>query len=492
MNCKKTIVIAGGGTAGWISASTLSYALNNSVNIILVESDDIPTVGVGEATIPPIILLHQVLGLNEREVLAKVGGTFKLGIQFENWSKIGKKYIHSFGSAGKDNWACRFIHYWLRGKEIGINREYGDYCLEHLAARENKFLITQGGLKKYAYHLDAALYAKLLREYSEKNGVIRKEGKITQVKICAESGGIKALILASGESIEGDFFVDCTGFRSLLLGEALKERFIDWSNWLPCDRAIAMQTSVSEEPIPYTRAIAHENGWQWRIPLQHRSGNGYVYCSQFQSDDKAKSLLISNAKGEPINEPKPFKFKAGTRDRHWVKNCVAIGLSSSFLEPLESTSIHLIQQGATLLAKLFSNGEINQDLAYYYNNRVRAELTDIRDFIILHYCMTERNDSEFWRYCCSMDIPESLSNKIALFSEHALVFKESYELFAEESWAQVIMGQGELPAAYHTAAKGLSEDELRSFLERTANNIRDQVKKMPSHQEFINYYCKAK
>lgn len=487
----KKVVIAGGGTAGWIAAALLSKSLGKTMEITLVESDDIPTVGVGEATIPPLLTLHKMLDIDEREFMAAVNGTFKLGISFENWRAQGHKYIHSFGYAGKDCWACGFVHFWLAGLARGVSEEYGAYCVELLAAYENKFAITPNHRMNYAYHMDAGKYAMYLRTYSEKLGVQRQEGKIQTVNTCPESGNITSLLLASGQLVEGDFFIDCTGFRGLLIEETLHTGFEDWSHWLPCDRALAVQTESVGEPIPYTRSIAHDAGWQWRIPLQTRVGNGLVYSSRYMSDEQAREKLLGNIEGETINEPRVIPFRTGTRRKHWNKNCVALGLASGFLEPLESTSIHMIQRSLVRFVQLFPVNGIQQSDVDEFNNQTKEEVERIRDFIILHYKVTEREDSRFWQYCKNMSVPASLQQKIDLFSDSARVFKAGNELFGEESWIQVMMGQGILPKAYHPTPDALNDADLKQLLKNIRASVRNTVDHLPSHREFIDYYCKT-
>jgi len=490
-NAVKKVVIAGGGTAGWIAAAVLSKTFEKTIDICLVESDEIPTVGVGEATIPPLQLLHRVLDISEREFLSAVNGTFKLGIQFENWLNIGESYIHSFGAAGKSDYAVQFIQYWMAGKNQGIHFPYGDYCAEHLAMRENKFAIGSTTGLNYAYHFDAGLYAKLLRTYSENKGVKRIEGKITKIKTNSTNGFIEALCLDSGGVVEGDFFIDCTGFKALLIEQTLHTEYVDWSHWLPCDRALAVQTETVSEPPPFTRSIAHDAGWQWRIPLQHRVGNGLVYCSRYLDDDAATKKLLSNIEGRPITTPKIIQFRTGTRTKQWNKNCVALGLSSGFLEPLESTSIHLIQNNALRLAKLFPVNGICEEEVNEFNTQSKVEIERIRDFIILHYCVTERSDSPFWQYCRTMDIPISLRHRIELFRKTGKVFKAEADLFGEESWIQVMLGQGITPEAFHVAANSLGDSGLQFFLEKIRSNTQQNVGRLPRHIDYINHYCKS-
>ncbi|MDO3388493.1 tryptophan 7-halogenase [Gilvimarinus sp. SDUM040013] len=486
----KKIVIAGGGTAGWMAAAMMAKTMGKNLQVTLVESDAIPTVGVGEATIPPLTTFHNILDIDEREFMATVNGTFKLGISFENWREKGHKYIHSFGYAGKDCWACSFVHFWLAGKARGIDYPYADYCAELLAAYEGKFAVLPNGRMNYAYHMDAGRYAKYLRSLSEKLGAKRHEGKIEKVNIDKSTGDIHSLLLQSGETIEGDFFIDCTGFRALLIEQSLHAGFEDWSHWLPCDRALAVQTKTVATPLPYTRSIAHDAGWQWRIPLQTRVGNGLVYSSRFWSDEKAAEVLMANLEGDIISQPKPIQFRTGTRRKHWHKNCLALGLSSGFLEPLESTSIHLIQKSLVRFMQLLPSSGVNLSDVDEFNRQTKIDVERIRDFVILHYKVTDRVDSEFWRYCKNMSIPETLQQKIDLFSDSAKVFKVNNELFGEESWIQVMMGQGVIPKSYHGFADVMSDQELGEFLASIRQSMAQMVAKLPSHQQFIDHYCK--
>lgn len=488
----KKVVIAGGGTAGWMAAASLSKLIGKNLEITLIESDQIGTVGVGEATIPTILTLHELLKIKEQDFIAAVGGTFKLGISFENWLDVGKDYIHSFGFTGKDCWAAGFQHFWLKGKQRGISKEYGEYCTEWIAAKHNRFaVLPQNGLN-YAYHIDASIYAKFLRKIAEEFGITRQEGKIVNVETDAESGFITALDLDSGERIEGDLFIDCTGFRGLLISETMGVGYHDWTHWLPCDSAVAVQTKSIGPPIPYTRAIARDAGWQWRIPLQHRVGNGLVFSSKHLSDDEAVSFLQDNIEGETLTDPRVLKFNTGQRHKHWHKNCVAIGLSSGFIEPLESTSIHLIQRSIIRLMQLFPYAGIRQPDINEFNNQMSEEIEHIRDFIILHYHVTERTDTPFWNECRTMDIPESLTHRIELFKQTGRVFKVPGELFGENSWIQVMIGQGLIPEQYHPIVNMLSDDELVEFLGSINKSAYQLVGQLPEHQRFIDHYCKVK
>ena len=484
------VVVAGGGTAGWMAAASIAKLLGKTVKVTLVESEDISTVGVGEATIPTLLTLHELLKIKEQDFIKAVGGTFKLGISFENWLDLGKDYIHSFGYTGKDCWAAGFQHFWLKGKERGIAKEYGEYCNEWVAAKNNRFAVLPNQGLNYAYHFDSARYAAFLRKMAEEHGAVRVEGKIQQVHQDSDSGFITRLTLESGQEVEGDFFVDCTGFRALLIEQTLHAGFDDWQHWLPCDSALAVQTENIQAPIPYTRSIAHEAGWQWRIPLQHRTGNGMVYCSKFWSRDEAEAKLRGNLEGELVTEPRPIKFQTGTRRRHWVKNCVAVGLSSGFMEPLESTSIHLIQRAIVRFMQMFPHEGVRQPDIEEFNNQMMFEIENIRDFIILHYHVTERTDTPFWRHVRSMEIPDSLRHRINLFKETGRVFKVPTELFGENSWTQVMLGQGLYPEQYHPIANMMEDKELEDFLAGIHGSAQRLVSQLPEHQRFIDHYCR--
>lgn len=487
----KKVVIAGGGTAGWMTAALLSKTLGKVIDLTLIESDEIGTVGVGEATIPTLVRFHQLLDVNEQEFLAAVKGTFKLGIAFESWRDLNEDYIHSFGDTGRDHWSAGFQHFWMKGRERGIASDFGDYCLELKAAQQNKFAHLPSPGINYAFHIDATLYAKFLRKFSEKLGARRVEGKINDVTTHPETGFIESVTLDSGKTIEGDLFIDCTGFRGLLIEQILHTGYEDWSHWLPCNSAVAVQTESTGEAIPYTRAIAREAGWQWRIPLQHRVGNGMVYCSRYISDDEARQTLLSNIEGKLLTEPRVIKFRPGSRLEHWRKNCVAIGLSSGFIEPLESTSIHLIQRGAIRLMQLFPLTGIKQSDIDEFNQQTKYEIEHIRDFIVLHYHVTGRQDTPFWRFCRNMDIPQSLAHRIELFRETGRVFRVPTELFAENSWIQVMLGQGIQPAQYHPVVDVMSDAELEQFLRGIKKTVDNTVAQMPRHETYVEQYAKA-
>lgn len=487
----KRVVIAGGGTAGWVAAAALGRLLGPLLDITLVESDEIGTIGVGESTIPTARTFHHLLAIDEREFMRDTQSSFKLGIAFENWGAIGDRYIHSFGQIGKSTWMGDFQHLWLQAKAAGFAGDIGDYCFELQAAEAGKFATSDKASINYAYHLDASAYARFLRRFSEKLGVKRVEGKINGVAQHAETGFIEALILESGDRLEGDLFIDCTGFRGLLIEQTLKAGYEDWSHWLPTDTGLAVQTGSVGPAIPYTRAIAHDAGWQWRIPLQHRVGNGLVYCSEYLSDDEARARLLAQIEGEVLIEPRLIRYRTGRRRKVWDKNCIAFGLSSGFVEPLESTSIHLIMIGATRLAQLFPFAGFNDALIDRYNELARKELEGIRDFIILHYKLTERDDSPFWRRCREMEVPESLARRIDLFRDNALAWQDSDDLFRIDSWVQVMLGQRLEPRAYHLMGELMQPEQLRQALSDLSGNIAKAVASMPPHQAFLEGYCGA-
>ena len=489
---KKRVVIAGGGTSGWLAAAALGKILGKNLDITLIESEEIGRIGVGEATIPPLRNFHKVLGINEQEFMSSVQGTFKLGIEFMNWGQKGDSYIHSFGVTGKDCWACDFQHFWLAGRAQGFADEFGAYCPELIAAKEGKMLGSEQSDINYAYHLDAGLYAAFLRQHAVKFGVNVVEGFIKNVAIDPNNGYIKSIELKNGKIIEGDLFLDCTGFSALLIEGALNTTYEPYGHYLPCDSAVAIQTELAREPRPYTQAIAHDFGWQWRIPLQHRAGNGLVYSSRHVSDDEALNTLLSNLEGKPITEPRAFKYKTGRRIKSWNKNCVAIGLAAGFLEPVESTSIHLAMSAILRLIKLFPQDDIRQIHVDEYNKQAQEEIERIRNFIILHYHATERTDTSFWRYCKNMEIPDALAHRIKLFKDTAAVPLLEKELFLVDSWTQVMFGQRIMPDRYHPIVDMMNADELKHFLDSLKINVYRQVAQMPTHQQFIDRYCKAK
>lgn len=488
-NPSTSVVVVGGGTAGWMTAAAISKLLGQTISVTLIESEEIGTVGVGEATIPTLMTLHRLLKIDEREFLQAVNGTIKLGIQFENWEQEGKDYMHSFGFTGESCWAAGFQHFWLKGKQLGItSKEYGEFAPELMAARAGKFGFLKPEPLNYAYHLEASGYAKFLRGIAEGSGAKRIEGKIINVRQTT-GGDIQSVELESGQQIEGDLFIDCSGFAGLLIDKTLKTEFDDYSEWLPCDRAVAVQTNQVSPPVPYTRSIAHAAGWQWQIPLQHRVGNGLVYSSPYCSDEEALNRLKSNLEGEMLSEPRLIHFQTGQRKSHWVKNCIAIGLSASFIEPLESTSIHLIMRGIIRMMQLFPHREICQADVDEFNRQMREEVEFIRDFIILHYKVNRRVDDPFWKSLARMDIPESLAHRIELFKETGRVFQAAGDVFGENSWTQVMLGQGVSPLRYHHIVDMMQKDELIQFIHQQESRVENILEALPSHQKFLEAYC---
>ncbi|MCG7653530.1 tryptophan 7-halogenase [Alteromonas sp. Cnat2-8] len=486
----KNVVIAGGGTAGWMAATALSRLLGKSINVTLVESKDIGIVGVGEATIPPIRTFHKLLGIDEKAFMRATQATFKLGIEFENWREQGHSYIHSFGITGRECWAGEFHHFWLRAKEYGFGGEFGDYCPELIAAKQSKFATSEAMPLNFAYHFDAVAYGRFLKSLACDAGVTHKEGDIEKVVVCPQSGNIQSLRLASDEVIDGDFFIDCTGFKGLLIEQALHTGYDDWRHYLFCDSAVAMQTELTAPPVPYTKSVAHKAGWRWQIPLQERMGNGLVFCSRFMNDEDAINTLKSQVTGAPINEPRVIRFTPGKRRRGWNKNCVALGLSSGFIEPLESTSIHLIMTGLIRLMRLFPFDGITQSAIDEYNNKFDSEMSAILDFIVMHYKVTQREDSPFWQQCQRMDIPSSLKHKLDLFAESGRVFLDDGDIFRVDSWTQVLMGQGMTPSQYHRVADEMSEQSLKQFMAGLKQQVDNHVAKLPSHEAFLTQYLR--
>ncbi|TKD52791.1 tryptophan halogenase family protein [Sphingomonas baiyangensis] len=488
--CKR-IVVAGGGTAGWMAAAAIARSMGPAASVTLVESDAIGTVGVGESTIPPLVTYNRLLGINEADFMRATNATFKLGILFDGWKNGRDRYFHSFGSTGNDHWAAGFQHYWLNGRTRGHDAPYDDYCLELVAALEGKFAHLPDNALNYAYQLDSTAYARFLRSMAEGDGTQRIEGRIAEVALDPERGDIAALVLDDGRRIEGDLFLDCTGFRALLIEGALHAGFEDWTHWLPCDSAIAVQTANAGPPVPYTRAMAHDAGWQWRIPLQHRTGNGLVWCSRYLSRDAALDRLMGNLEGTVLTEPNHLKFTTGARRRQWHRNCIAIGLSGGFMEPLESTSIHLIQRAILRLIRMLPLGAVNPSDVAEFNDQQLQDMEQIRDFLILHYKATERRDSPFWRQCAAMDVPDTLAQKMALFAETGRVFRRNEELFAENSWVQVMLGQGIVPRSWHPIAARLSDDELARLLGGIRERVTRTVAGLPGHAAYVARYCGA-
>ncbi|PXA98499.1 tryptophan halogenase [Nostoc sp. 3335mG] len=479
------VVIVGGGTAGWMAAAAASRFLDDGQRTItLIESDAIGTVGVGEATIPPIRGFNARLGIDEAEFLRATGGTAKLGIEFVNWGNRGDRYIHPFGTHGRDIQGLNFHQLWLRLRdEPGIG-EIEDYSISAVAARAARFAPPVSDPRsplsriEYAYHFDAGLYAAFLRRRAESQGAQRIEGRIIGVEQ-DERGHVSAVRLEGDRRVEGDLFIDCSGFRSLLLGETMGVGFEDWSHWLPCDRAIAVPTERTRPLLPYTRATAHDAGWQWRIPLQHRTGNGHVYSSAFVSDDDAERVLTANLDAPATGELRRLSFKAGRRERMWSGNVVALGLASGFLEPLESTSIHLIQDGISKLFALFPDMRFTDIERNEFNRLMGNQYAAIRDFIILHYCATQRDDTPFWDHVRTMELPDTLAHKIALFREKGRVFRYDDELFSIPSWVAVMLGQGIMPTGYDPVVDALDADRVAAELRQMRAGYAAAAQKMP-------------
>lgn len=494
----REVVIVGGGTAGWMAASALSKILGDTASITLVESEEIGTVGVGEATIPMIKLFNQALEIDEADFMRRTKGSFKLGIEFVNWGQLGDSYIHGFGKIGQDLGMVGFYQYWLKARQMGRASHLDDYSICTAAARQNKFMppiadrpnspIADIG---YAYHFDAGLYARYLREYSEARGVRRVEGKVKEVQQRPEDGFVSAVVLESGERVAGQLFIDCSGFRGLLIEQTLKAGYIDWTHWLPCDRAAAVQCETAQSITPYTRSTAQEAGWQWRIPLQHRVGNGYVFSSRFISEDEACAKLLSRLEGKALMTPKILKFVTGKRRKFWDKNVIAVGLASGFMEPLESTSIHLIQTAIARLTAFWPHSGFEQRDIDEFNAHADFEFDKIRDFLILHYHATERSDTPFWDYVRTMDIPESLREKMSLFNSNGRIFRQAEELFAEPSWVQVMIGQRMRPKGYNALVDAIDPEAALRHVDTVRAVIANCVRAMPTHEDFIARHCAA-
>lgn len=494
----RQIVIVGGGTAGWMTAAALSKVLSREFSICLVESDEIGTIGVGEATIPAIKSFNDLLDLDENEFLRKCQGTFKLGIEFVNWGALGDTYIHGFGSIGQPVDGLAFYHFWQRRFQEGTAADLALYSINTVAPSAAKFMRARVDMANSplgeianAFHFDASLYAKYLRGLSEQRGVQRIEGRIVKVSQRPGDGFIDAVELASGQRVAGEFFIDCSGTRALLIEQTLKAGYEDWTHWLLCDRAVAVPCASAGPLLPITRSTAHAAGWQWRIPLQHRTGNGHVFSSTFMSEDEATAILMNRLDGEPWAEPRTIKFQTGRRRQFWKRNCVAVGLSSGFLEPLESTSIHLIQTAIMRILSFFPHAGFDPVGIDEYNRVTALEYEQIRDFLILHYKATERTDSPFWNHCRTMDIPEALQRKLDLYRSSGRIFRDNNELFGEISWLQVMHGQRVRAQAYHPLASVRPAAEVDEMLDDVKRVIGKCVDIMPTQATFIAEHCAA-
>jgi tryptophan halogenase len=495
----RSIAIVGGGTAGWMSAAAISKSFGSAIDVVLVESEEIGTIGVGEATIPALSQFNRLLEIDEAEFVRQTQGSFKLGIQFNDWGKIGDSYIHGFGAIGRDLGLMPFHQYWLKARAAGKAKDIGHYSLNTIAAPQGKFMTPASDAPPnsplaeiaYAYHFDAILYARFLREFAEARGAKRIEGKVVEVNQRAENGFVESIKLESGQIIGADLFLDCTGFRALLIGGTLGIGFDDWNHWLPCDRALVVPCEKVGPPTPYTRSTAHKAGWQFRIPLQHRTGNGYVHSSQFCNEDEAAEILLKNLDGPARGDPKLLRFASGKRRKLWDRNVIAVGLAGGFLEPLESTAIYLIQSGINRLMNLFPTADCDPVLQDVYNEQTEFEYARIRDFLILHYHATKRDDTEFWNYVRTMSIPDSLKSVMELFATNGQFFRNGDELFTLISWVQVMLGQGITPRAYHPAVDWVANEDMLALVGHVEKVLEANVRLMPQHEDFIQRCCAA-
>lgn len=496
----RSIAIIGGGTAGWMSGAALSKFFGRSIDVVLVESEEIGIIGVGEATVPHLSTFNRLLEIDESEFVRQVQGTFKLGIQFNDWARIGDSYIHGFGTIGRDLGLMPFHQYWLKARAEGKAKDISHYSLNTLAAPQGKFMSPPSDAPPnsplaeiaYAYHFDAVSYARFLRQYAEARGARRIEGKVIAVKQNGETGFIESVELESGQLISADLFLDCTGFRALLIEGTLKAGFEDWTHWLPPDRALVVQCEKVGPPTPYTRCTAHKAGWQFRIPLQHRTGNGHIYSSQFGTEEEAAEILLNTLDGRALGDPKLLKFRPGKRRKLWDRNVIAIGLAGGFLEPLESTAIYLIQSGINRLMNLFPTADCDQVLQDVYNQQATFEYERIRDFIVLHYHATERDDTEFWNHVRTMSVSDELKSNIELFRSNGQFFRNGEELFGMTSWVEVMLGQRIYPRTYHPAVDWVSNTDMLALVSHVEKVIASNVQLMPKHEDFIERCCAAR
>lgn len=501
----KRVIIVGGGTSGWMCAAAIARASPSNTSITLIESSDIGVIGVGEATIPTLIEFNRFLGINENDLIRECHGTFKLGIEFSDWHTLGKSYFHPFGFYGRDTPDFPFHQLWLRLKHMETQGlapaeaagEISDFNLCTAAAYQGRFAPAQGGADtilatmRHAYHFDSRLYGKMLRRYADAKGVTRIEANIVKASCSPEGGFIESVLLESGESVCGDLFIDCSGFKSLLIEDAMQSEFVDWSHYLLCDRAIALPTELSGSPLPYTRATAGDAGWRWRIPLQTRMGNGHVYSSQFTDDDTALRDLQNAIDGTSLAEPLPLRFKPGHRHEFWVKNCVAIGLAGGFIEPLESTSIHLTQVGIQRLIQFWPAHGVNYAETAHYNSEMTEDYERIRDFIVLHYKATDREDTAFWRAVKNMAVPDSLSNRMEVFRSSGRVVDIPQDLFRPHSWLAVMLGQKVQPRNYDAFVDRIPVESLLANMQHLKDAVNKTAASLPGHQDYINRCCAA-
>ncbi len=494
----QNIIIVGGGSAGWMTAAALSSLLPpQAVQITLIESEQIGTIGVGEATIPDVINFNAMLGISEQDFLRATNGTFKLGIEFVNWGRVGEAYFHPFGPHGVDMQGIDFHQFWMRYRQSNPTSEIETFSLSAVAAKQFKFAMPQNDPRsvlsqlRYAYHFDATAYARFLRAFAEERGVKRIEGKIIDSTLIGETGFVESVTLESGETIHGDLFFDCSGFRALLLGQKLGVAFKDWAHWLPCDTAQTVACERTGPLLPYTKSTAKTAGWQWRIPTQHRTGNGHIYASDLISDENAIESLLGDLDGEAKGEPRRIKFRTGHREKFWEKNCIAVGLSGGFLEPLESTSLFLIQEGISKFISLFPSADMPTTVRDEYNRQLQKKFEQVRDFIILHYKATQRDDSEFWNYCRTMSVPDSLTQKMELFREAGRIFRYEDELFTRPSWVAVMVGQNLMPRTVDPIVDSLDAQEIARSLGSMQSAMMAASQKMETHESFLKKYAWA-
>lgn len=491
MQTLSKILIVGGGTSGWLAAAMLTHFLRRDVcQVELVESEELGTIGVGESTVPPLVGLLQRLGIDEHEFMRATDATYKLGIQFLDWHQRSEKYFHPFGVVGRPIGSHEFYQCWLKAREQGDSSCLHDYAPSSVMAEHGRFFPpaklrhTPIGGANYAYHVDATLMARFLRGYAEERGLKRTEGKVAQVTRRPD-GFIESVTLEDGTSLSSDFFIDCTGFRGVLIEQALGTEWTDWSEYLPCDRAIALKTERSQQLHPYTRASAQPAGWSWRIPLRHLLGQGYVYSSRFSTDTAAKATLMRNLDGAPVTEPKLIAFRTGYRKEIWRGNCLSLGLAAGFIEPLEATAIHLIARGLDFFLRYFPDRACEPALVREYNRRMSADLEEIRDFVVLHYCATARDDSPFWQWCAQMPLPDSLRERIELFRAQGIVREGLDELFRASSWQAIFEGMGIRPKRYSPRLDNVDYAEIATTLKTARAAIQGMVSHLPTHEEFL-------